>query len=81
MLNKSWRIYNDSPVKYYDMKVKYRATCNDSTTASPLSLVDITAGDSTKCSISKIGQESFPISGSGQECIVSELKVCENEAA
>jgi len=77
MLSKSWRIYNDSPVKYYDLKVKYRTICNDSATASLLSLVDITAGDSTQCYVRKIGQESFPYN---HGCIVSELKICGKDA-
>ena len=83
MLAKSWQIYDDSPVKYYELKIYYRATCNDSTTAGQLTSQEfiIEAGNLSQCYSSgrKIGQESFPISGSGEECIVSELEICEKE--
>ena len=81
MLSKSWLIYEGSPIKYYELKINYRGTCNDSLTINPSSELEIQAGNSSQCSFSskKIGQESFPISGSGEGCIVSELMICEKE--
>lgn len=83
MLNKSWPIYNDSPIRYYELKIYYRGICNDSNSARDLESEEfiIQAGELSQCSVSsrKIGQESFPISGSGEECIVSELKICEKD--
>jgi len=81
MLTASWLIYDDSPIKYYELKISHRMICNDSTNPTNLLFEEIKAGNSSQCSISsiKIGQESFPISGSGEECIVSELKICEKE--
>ena len=80
MLNKSWQIYADSPIRYYELKINYRSTCNDSNTANPASELKISAGNSSQCSTGmKTGQESFPISGSGEECIVTDLKICEKD--
>jgi len=83
MLNTSWLIYEDSPIKYYELNISYRAICNDSTTTRPITSPDfiIHAGNLSQCSFSnkRTGQESFPISGSGEECIVTELEICEKE--
>jgi len=85
MLATSWLIYDDSPVKYYELKIYYRSTCNDSNSVTvPLTSGGfiIRAGNLSQCSGSSIrtGQDTpIPVSYSEGSCIMSELKICEKE--
>jgi len=87
MLATSWLIDDGSPTRYYELKV-YSKRCDDNSTTPLIIQLPLTpegfkieAGNLSQCSSSSIrtGQESYPIRGSGEECIVSDLKICQKE--
>lgn len=82
MLNKSWPIFQDSAIRYYELEIYYRTTCNE--TGTKMSIVSdsggfiIASGNLSSCRGvgKKTGQESFISSDYGR-CIITELDVCE----